>query len=485
MRRISTLLVLLVSAVILTLIAIWDMMAERRLMQAQLDLNTLIERTNEESLSLVSDLGYGGVIHNFKNYVLRGETRYLHATHTAAESALDHVAALHDLAQRQGVQLSFDNTSEMITTYQTRLLEALELREAGLNAEEIDSRVIYDDAPALSEIRQNRALIIDALNASKMEFAAASQQKTYLSFALLFLCVGASLILILSARGFHHAENLKTEHGLTVDALNANMALNEQLKDANTRLEQYSALVAHDIKSPFRQISMLSHMADMKMDGAHPAKPLLSKIHECTQQAQAIIESFLGLAQLNHPFNSIETFELSEAFDYAQRNCRYQTEDGFILHVGQLGEVQGDRRLINQLAINLINNAVKYARPKVRPEITVTSEVDSDFLKVQVKDNGLGISPVHIKSVFEPLYRAPTAHKTAKGTGLGLAICKTIVEAHCGEISVTSKALNQGSTFTFSLPLAHSDVLDSAENAQSTDDDLQEDEVNLRLSSAR
>jgi signal transduction histidine kinase len=156
---------------------------------------------------------------------------------------------------------------------------------------------------------------------------------------------------------------------------------------------------------------------------------------------------------MKHPFKDIEVFELSDSFKFAQRNCRYSADTGFTLKFDELGQVQGDRGLINQLAVNLINNSVKYARPNVEALIHVTSEVDGEFLRVHVKDNGVGISPKHIGSVFEPLYRAPTKKPTAKGTGLGLSICKSIVEAHGGEISVTSTTLNDGAVFSFTLPL--------------------------------
>lgn len=445
--------ILALGAIILVSIAVTDYLIGRHLTGEQIRLNTQIEETHIATTDLVSAIGYGGVIHNFKNYVLRSEARYRDAAQASIERAEREIEQLLAISHREGMSLTYGHTREMLAAYQARLGQVRAYVQDDLRPGEIDDLVVFDDGPALAEISANREQILDTFLERKASLTGVSAMKNVLSLALLLLVTAAGGLLFATQhrQKFHTA--LKAEHERTLNALKDNRRLNDELIDANKRLEQYSYLVAHDLKSPFRQISMLAHMANLKVDGAHEAKPLLSKINECTEQAELIIQSFLGLAQMKHPFKDIEVFELSDSFKYAQRNCRYSADTGFTLKFGDLGQVQGDRGLINQLAVNLINNSVKYARPNVEALIHVTSEVDGEFLHVHVKDNGVGISPKHIGSVFEPLYRAPTKTPTAKGTGLGLSICKSIVEAHGGKICVTSTTLNDGAIFSFTLPL--------------------------------
>ncbi|MBC8171074.1 MAG: HAMP domain-containing histidine kinase, partial [Anaerolineae bacterium] len=104
-----------------------------------------------------------------------------------------------------------------------------------------------------------------------------------------------------------------------------------------------------------------------------------------------------------------------------------------------------------QVMQNLLSNAVKYTGHG--GNITLTVEVKATHLTVAIKDTGMGIPVFALPYVFERFYRVPDErHRQIDGTGLGLAIVKAIIEQHRGTIQVDS-TLNQGTTFTFSLPL--------------------------------
>src|SRR5699024_2891139 len=108
---------------------------------------------------------------------------------------------------------------------------------------------------------------------------------------------------------------------------------------------------------------------------------------------------------------------------------------------------------IEQVLTNLIDNAIRHTSDDGVVNVHVTS-TDED-LSVDIKDSGAGIPEADIPFVFDRFYKADksrTRNKTKKGTGLGLAIAKNIIDAHNGTISVKSK-LNQGTTFSFTIPL--------------------------------
>jgi signal transduction histidine kinase len=115
-----------------------------------------------------------------------------------------------------------------------------------------------------------------------------------------------------------------------------------------------------------------------------------------------------------------------------------------------LPAVWADADRVTQILTNLVSNAHKYT--PVEGSITVAARRDNGFVRVDVSDTGIGLSPEDQAQLFSKFFRAPDpSPKAATGTGLGLAITRSLVELHGGRISVSSVP-RQGSTFTFSLP---------------------------------
>jgi two-component system, OmpR family, phosphate regulon sensor histidine kinase PhoR len=103
--------------------------------------------------------------------------------------------------------------------------------------------------------------------------------------------------------------------------------------------------------------------------------------------------------------------------------------------------------------VNILENAIKYSPDK--PIIDVTSENIKNFIVVKIKDQGLGISKISQKKIFDKFYREHTGDiHNVKGHGLGLAYVKRIVDDHHGEVMVESEK-GKGSTFIIKLPLIY------------------------------
>jgi two-component system phosphate regulon sensor histidine kinase PhoR len=100
--------------------------------------------------------------------------------------------------------------------------------------------------------------------------------------------------------------------------------------------------------------------------------------------------------------------------------------------------------------LNLLDNAVKFTPPGGK--ISIQAELEKPYVRVELKDNGIGIQAEHLSRVFERFYRADKARSSqAGGTGLGLAIVRHIISAHQGKIEVESSP-DSGSTFRIFLP---------------------------------
>jgi len=115
-----------------------------------------------------------------------------------------------------------------------------------------------------------------------------------------------------------------------------------------------------------------------------------------------------------------------------------------------VGQSIGDPRRVEQILLNLLNNAVKFTE---RGAVRIESGVEAGRLVTRVMDTGIGIRAEDMETLFKPFRQVDTGiTRQYEGTGLGLSICKRLVETMGGKIWVESE-LGKGSTFTFTLPL--------------------------------
>jgi len=119
-----------------------------------------------------------------------------------------------------------------------------------------------------------------------------------------------------------------------------------------------------------------------------------------------------------------------------------------------LPQVMGDASRLQQVVLNLMDNAMKFA-PK--GNIKIRARSDQEKVIVEVEDNGCGVDESELAGIFQPYNRLETSREYFSGLGLGLAMCKQLVELHGGEIWVNSRK-GQGSTFGFSVPVAKETV---------------------------
>ena len=115
-----------------------------------------------------------------------------------------------------------------------------------------------------------------------------------------------------------------------------------------------------------------------------------------------------------------------------------------------LPTIAADRNSLSEVLANLVDNAIKYSNEG--GHVSVTAEVDGDFVRCSVIDQGIGIPGAVVGHLFTKFYRSHRSRQTVSGTGLGLYISKAIIESHGGKIGVTSVE-GEGSTFSFSVPI--------------------------------
>lgn len=231
-------------------------------------------------------------------------------------------------------------------------------------------------------------------------------------------------------------------------------------EDANRLKSQFLSTVSHELRTPLSLIVGLSEMVLREQrEHSQPATVRdMEQININAQHLARLIGDVLDLASSEAGQLHIlhEQLDLAEVLQVAARiGAELAREKGLAWSV-QLPQhgpwVMGDRTRLQQVALNLISNAVKFTS---KGQIQMDLMVQGSDVFVSVSDSGVGISSEEQKKIFGEFYSAPGAIQSGKsGLGLGLAITKQLIERHGGRLEVQSPGkLGCGSTFTFSLPV--------------------------------
>ncbi len=231
----------------------------------------------------------------------------------------------------------------------------------------------------------------------------------------------------------------------------------DRLEDSFTRLSQFSADLAHELRTPLANIRGEAEVALNRPRSPDEYKAVIeSSVTEC-ERLSSIIDNLLFLARAEaaegkvHPtlFDGHAALEKIVAYNDAiaeERNLTIQC-------VGK-GRVYADPILFGRAASNLVDNAVRFTPDGGR--ITITLATDTSGAKITVTDTGCGIPAEHMPRIFDRFYCVDPA-RSSEGTGLGLALVKSIAGLHGGSISAESVA-GKGTTMTLGFPAAPKDV---------------------------
>ena len=242
-----------------------------------------------------------------------------------------------------------------------------------------------------------------------------------------------------------------------------NAVLYERTKELDRLKSEFVAVVSHEVRTPITSIKgSLELLADERFTKLPPPqKELLGICQANTERLISLINDILDFSKLESSKLSlnIEAIDVDKVLSESVENIRSlaaQKEVTIELTVDvSAGRIEADPMRVGQVATNLIGNAIKFSPDKSRIEVFASG--DPEKITVSVKDYGRGISARDITRLFQRFAQLDSSTtRKAGGTGLGLVISKGIVEQHGGNIWVES-ALNEGSTFSFSLPRFRTD----------------------------
>ncbi len=244
------------------------------------------------------------------------------------------------------------------------------------------------------------------------------------------------------------------EIGRLAAALNTMIA---RLDRSFRQIERFSADASHELKTPLTSIRGEAEVALMSDQSTEEREQTLRSIIEETERLTNIVNNLLVLARADANQIQIQRGPISlhevamAAFESMEPIARRK---GVTLDIVEMDDVcvLGDALWLQQLAANLLQNAVKYT-PE-RGSVFLGLKEIGDRAALTVRDTGPGIGKDHLPHLFDRFYRVDTGRSRDQGgTGLGLNISQWIVQTHNGTIEVQSE-LGEGSCFTVWLPLA-------------------------------
>jgi two-component system, OmpR family, heavy metal sensor histidine kinase CusS len=225
----------------------------------------------------------------------------------------------------------------------------------------------------------------------------------------------------------------------------------DRLEDSFTRLSQFSADLAHELRTPIANIRGEAEVALTRPRATTEYRDVIeSTVAEC-ERLSGIVDNLLFLARAEAPEAPVERTSFDGRAAMEKIASYYETiaeERHINIVCSGEGEIQADPLLFNRALSNLLDNSLRFTSEGGSIAIAITTS--SNGAEVSVADTGAGIAPEHLPRVFDRFYRGD-ASRSSNGTGLGLALVKSITQLHGGSARIESK-LGQGTKVTLLFP---------------------------------
>jgi signal transduction histidine kinase len=345
--------------------------------------------------------------------------------------------------------------------------------------------VTIREVSAAMRAEEERLFGMRTINADRTQVLASSV--TIAGSSMVIALAGISIFLVRrSSRARDEAEAKLRDYNLNLEATVDERTAD--LREANDEIQRFAYIISHDLRSPlvnimgftseleqlrgdiFRRIARLGQDAALvpsaPEDASENAEPdlegsdkqladdfseALGFIKSSISKMDRLISAILHLSREGRREFSPERINMHELIEGMAATVAHQAaEANAQIRIGALPDIVSDRLALEQIFSNLIDNALKYLKPGVPGDIEIRGRTKLGFAVFDVVDNGRGIDPKDHQRIFDLFRRAGAQDRP--GQGIGLAHVRALVRRLGGTISVASE-LNQGSTFTVTLPI--------------------------------
>lgn len=227
------------------------------------------------------------------------------------------------------------------------------------------------------------------------------------------------------------------------------------LQETLHELEAFSYTVSHDLRAPLRAMQGFAQalLEDYSPTLDETGRDYARRVVDASKRMDLLIQDLLSYSRLSREQLSIGAVDLDAIAVEVSRAVEDEVKrrGGRLEIATPLGSVTGNGRLLQQILVNLVGNAIKFVPADVAPHVRVHMEDRDGRRRLWVEDNGIGIAPEHQQRIFRVFERLHGG-ETFPGTGIGLAIVRRGAERMGGDVGVES-ASGQGSRFWVDLPV--------------------------------
>jgi PAS domain S-box-containing protein len=245
----------------------------------------------------------------------------------------------------------------------------------------------------------------------------------------------------------------KTQTGEVLKWMGSCTNINEHVT-AIEKLDEFISVASHELKTPITTLkASLQVMDRIKDEGVHKFLPkLIEQANRSVEKIHTLVDDLLNTGNIKEGQMQLNKSIFNVSHLLATTCQHVQGEGNYKIKVDCDSSLQlfADEHRIDQVLVNFVNNAIKYA--PASKKILIAAKPVTDGIRIEVTDKGPGIAPEKINQVFERYYRVEKTGYSYSGLGLGLYICSEIIAKHQGKIGVDS-TIGKGSTFWFELPV--------------------------------
>jgi signal transduction histidine kinase len=291
----------------------------------------------------------------------------------------------------------------------------------------------------------------------------------------LIIDIFGQIIMAYSGSNFHTAHNVAHIFknsgyfiivlSLAISSIRYNRALKQneeiirmqyvKLREIDKMKDEFIGIAAHELRTPVQPIIGLSELLKSKIEKDSEHQELLDVVIRNAKRLHVLTEKILDVTKITSQSLLLgkQLFSLNELIFNIVKDISLNSDlkpNVKVLYEPQDISLNADKMRVNQVIMNLLNNAIKFTNEGT---IAITMDTirdgsEKEYAVVRVIDSGSGIDPEILPVIFEKF-----TTKSEKGIGLGLFISKSIIEAHGGKIWAANNKDGRGATFTFSLPI--------------------------------
>lgn len=229
-------------------------------------------------------------------------------------------------------------------------------------------------------------------------------------------------------------------------------ALREELARTQDHLEQIVYLASHDLAEPLNVITRFAELLSRRYAGRGEAEEFCRFVLDGAGRMRDLLDDLLEYARTGHGEVDVAVLHSAEVLEdvEAALATRIQQSGAVITTSAMPDTLVASRIVLTQVLQNLVGNAMKFTRPGEVPQVEVSAQHEGGGWQFSVRDEGIGVDPLHAERIFEPFKRLHS-RDAYEGNGIGLAICRRLLERVGGTIWLEPND-EGGSTFHVNLP---------------------------------